>query len=53
MFAVLGAEPRLGLVQLSLTAHPQGLVAGDLSAEFLNGKIESIPLPDNSVEVII
>src|SRR5579872_699793 len=33
MFAALGAEPRLRIVQLLLTAHPQGLVAGDIQEE--------------------
>jgi len=53
MFAALGAEPRLRLVRLLLTAHPRGLVAGEISVEFLKGEIESIPLPDNSLDVII
>jgi len=44
MFAASGAEPRLRIERLLLTAHPRGLVAGE---------IESIPLPDNSVDVII
>ena len=30
MFAAMGAEPRLRIMQLLLTAHPQGLVAGDI-----------------------
>jgi DNA-binding transcriptional ArsR family regulator len=33
MFAAMGAEPRLRIVQLLLTAHPQGLVAGDIQGE--------------------
>ena len=33
MLAAMGAEPRLRVVRLLLEAHPQGLVAGDLSAE--------------------
>lgn len=32
MLAALGAEPRLRLVRLLLSAHPTGLTAGDLSA---------------------
>ncbi|MCA2966074.1 MAG: helix-turn-helix transcriptional regulator [Acidobacteriaceae bacterium] len=31
--AALGAEPRLRIVRLLLSAHPQGLIAGDLGAE--------------------
>ncbi len=33
MFAAMGAEPRLRIVQLLLTAHPKGLVAGELQDE--------------------
>ncbi|MGN6591873.1 MAG: ArsR/SmtB family transcription factor [Terriglobales bacterium] len=31
--AALGAEPRLRILRLLLTAHPQGLVAGEIGAE--------------------
>jgi DNA-binding transcriptional ArsR family regulator len=30
MFAAMGAEPRLRIMQLLLTAHPKGLVVGDI-----------------------
>jgi DNA-binding transcriptional ArsR family regulator len=33
MFAAMGAEPRLRIVQFLLTAHPQGLVVGDIQDE--------------------
>lgn len=33
MFAAMGAEPRLRIMRLLLTAHPQGMVAGDLQNE--------------------
>lgn len=33
MFAAMGAEPRLRIMQLLLTAHPQGLVAGEIQNE--------------------
>jgi DNA-binding transcriptional ArsR family regulator len=33
MFAAMGAEPRLRIMQLLLTAHPRGLVAGDIQEE--------------------
>jgi ArsR family transcriptional regulator len=33
MLAAMGAEPRLRIVRLLLSAHPQGLIAGDVSAE--------------------
>jgi len=33
MFAAMGAEPRLRIVQLLLTAHPHGLVVGDIQHE--------------------
>ena len=32
-FAAMGAEPRLRIMQLLLTAHPQGLVVGDIQEE--------------------
>ena len=33
MFAALGAEPRLKIVRLLLSAHPDGMVVGDIQAE--------------------
>jgi DNA-binding transcriptional ArsR family regulator len=33
MFAALGAEPRLRIVRLLLSAHPGGLVAGEIQEE--------------------
>jgi ArsR family transcriptional regulator, arsenate/arsenite/antimonite-responsive transcriptional repressor len=33
MFAALGAEPRLQIVRLLLSAHPDGMTVGDIQAE--------------------
>src|SRR6186713_553626 len=33
MFAALGAEPRLRIVRSLLSAHPEGMVVGDIQAE--------------------
>jgi ArsR family transcriptional regulator len=33
MFAAMGAEPRLRIMQLLLTTHPQGLIVGDIQEE--------------------
>ncbi len=33
MFAAMGAEPRLRIMRLLLSAHPSGLVAGDIQTE--------------------
>ena len=33
MFSALGAEPRLRIVRLLLSAHPEGLVVGEIGAE--------------------
>ena len=33
MFAALGAEPRLEIMRLLLSAHPEGLVVGDIQGE--------------------
>ena len=33
MFAAMGAEPRLRIMQLLLTAHPRGLAAGVIQEE--------------------
>jgi ArsR family transcriptional regulator, arsenate/arsenite/antimonite-responsive transcriptional repressor len=33
MFSAMGAEPRLRIVRLLLSAHPEGLVAGDIGDE--------------------
>ena len=33
MFAALGSEPRLQIVRLLLSAHPDGLIVSDIQAE--------------------
>lgn len=33
MLAAMGTEPRLAIVRLLLTAHPDGLVVGEIAAE--------------------
>ncbi len=33
MLSAIGTEPRLRIMQLLLSAHPEGLVAGDIQAE--------------------
>ena len=33
MFTAMGTEPRLRIVQLLLSAHPEGLVVGDIQTE--------------------
>jgi ArsR family transcriptional regulator len=33
MFSALGIEPRLRIVRLLLSAHPEGLVAGEIGSE--------------------
>jgi DNA-binding transcriptional ArsR family regulator len=33
MLAAMGTEPRLRIMQLLLTAHPDGMVAGDIGSE--------------------
>src|ERR1700726_1723135 len=33
MFSAMGTEPRLRIMQLLLSAHPQGLVVGDIQGE--------------------
>ena len=33
MLAALGTEPRLRIMQLLLSAHPEGLVAGEIQSE--------------------
>jgi ArsR family transcriptional regulator len=33
MFAALGAEPRLRIMRLLLSAHPEGLVVGEIQSE--------------------
>lgn len=33
MFSAMGTEPRLRIMQLLLTAHPDGLVVGDIQQE--------------------
>src|SRR3974377_813090 len=33
MFSAMGTEPRLRIMQLLLTAHPEGLVVGDIQED--------------------
>ena len=33
MFAALGAEPRLRIMRLLLSAHPEGLVVSEIQAD--------------------
>ena len=33
MFSAIGAEPRLRIMRLLLSAHPDGMVVGDIGAE--------------------
>ena len=33
MFSALGTEPRLRIMQLLLSAHPDGLVVGEIQSE--------------------
>jgi DNA-binding transcriptional ArsR family regulator len=33
MFAAMGTEPRLRIMQLLLSAHPEGLVVGEIQSE--------------------
>lgn len=33
MFSAMGAEPRLRIVRLLLSSHPEGLVVGDIASE--------------------
>ncbi len=33
MFSAMGTEPRLRIMQLLLSAHPEGLVVGDIGSE--------------------
>jgi len=33
MLAAMGSEPRLRIMQLLLTAHPDGLIVGDIGSE--------------------
>ena len=33
MFSAMGTEPRLRIMRLLLSAHPQGMIARDISAE--------------------
>jgi ArsR family transcriptional regulator len=33
MFSAIGTEPRLRIMRLLLSAHPQGMIAGEIGAE--------------------
>jgi ArsR family transcriptional regulator len=39
MFSAMGTEPRLRIMQVLLSAHPQGMVVGEIQSEL------DIPIP--------
>jgi DNA-binding transcriptional ArsR family regulator len=51
MFAALGAEPRLQIVRLLLSAHPDGLIVSDIQSELqipnstLSHHLEKLRMP--------
>ena len=42
MFSAMGTEPRLRIMQLLLSAHPEGLVVGDIQEELEKLKSEDL-----------
>jgi ArsR family transcriptional regulator, arsenate/arsenite/antimonite-responsive transcriptional repressor len=34
MFSAMGTEPRLRIMRLLLSVHPQGMIAGDVGADW-------------------
>jgi len=36
MFSAMGAEPRLRIMRVLLSAHPEGMFAGEVAAELVN-----------------
>jgi hypothetical protein len=42
MFSAMGTEPRLRIMQLLLSAHPEGLVVGDIQEELDKLKNEDL-----------
>jgi arsenite methyltransferase len=42
MFAAMGAEPRLRIMRLLLSAHPEGLVVGEIGEELKNEELISM-----------
>ena len=45
MMAAMGAEPRLRIMRLLLSAHPDGLVVGDIQEELRHQRIDAVPPP--------
>ena len=58
MLAALGAEPRLRVMRLLLSAHPDGMVVGDLQAELdipgptLSHHLEKLRQEEDWLEVV-
>ena len=42
MFSAMGTEPRLRIMQLLLTAHPEGLVVNEIQAELEIPKLDPL-----------
>ena len=50
MFAALGAEPRLRIVRLLLSAHPDGLVVNEIQAETGVARLDAVASPREAEE---
>ena len=50
MFSAMGTEPRLRIMQLLLSAHPDGLVVGDIQAELDIPSLNPFPPPGQTQE---
>jgi len=45
MFAAMGTESRLRIMQLLLSAHPEGLVVGEIQPRTRHFRLDSVPSP--------
>ena len=43
MLSAMGAEPRLRILRLLLTAHPDGMVVGEIGEELENPQFNAVP----------
>ena len=50
MFSAMGTEPRLEIMRLLLSAHPEGMVVGEIGQRAGDSELDALPSPRKAQE---